>query len=517
MAPKARRRKKPCPSGFLPLPPPTSIDRVRSSLADSPAPRNVQPTMPFRLPDPTVETTAAKTAACDGVVEADHASSHPTRPWKVFIKNNTKIGHYRTVWHQGDLVNNLGTIARSGTKEKSVARQEQQPRALPSSKGVSFGRGCLPISVLNPTCEKYWLISRLVLACVVLMHVRYTKGSMGCKSLFCPSTECPRLQTHVVRQEEKEGSKLPSNPEEVEDHVLLLALDNLQLLRQRYYYATWKADGTRYMMFINSTGCYLIDRNFYFRRVQMRFPLKNAAESFHNDTLIDGEMIIDQIPDVGQKRRYLAYDLVALNGFSVMKLPFSERWKLLEEEVIRPRNYERKQLESDSKGHPIYRYDMEPFSDHVLGVGGFGRVYKGLISEDLRDGLQPLQVAVKVHDGDNSHQGHREWLVSISNNSIVGSVSSLPIPSSSNAGELDEGLVFMRNMSGQQENVAAPKLNERILSSLSKRSVAAHPWHDLETGKEAPVVFNVFTNLKYSRVEIDEVRFEWAECMLDYI
>lgn len=28
----------------------------------------------------------------------------------------------------------------------------------------------------------------------------------------------------------------------------------------------------------------------------------------------------------------------------------------------------------------------------------------------------------------------------------------------------------------------APKLNERILSTLSKRSVAAHPWHDLEIG-----------------------------------
>jgi hypothetical protein len=27
-----------------------------------------------------------------------------------------------------------------------------------------------------------------------------------------------------------------------------------------------------------------------------------------------------------------------------------------------------------------------------------------------------------------------------------------------------------------------PKLNERILSSLSRRSVAAHPWHDLEIG-----------------------------------
>lgn len=29
---------------------------------------------------------------------------------------------------------------------------------------------------------------------------------------------------------------------------------------------------------------------------------------------------------------------------------------------------------------------------------------------------------------------------------------------------------------------STPKLNERILSSLSRRSVAAHPWHDLEIG-----------------------------------
>jgi len=36
--------------------------------------------------------------------------------------------------------------------------------------------------------------------------------------------------------------------------------DHLQLLRQRYYYATWKADGTRYMMLIIHDGCYLIDR-----------------------------------------------------------------------------------------------------------------------------------------------------------------------------------------------------------------------------------------------------------------
>ncbi|MCL7025914.1 hypothetical protein MKW94_015149 [Papaver nudicaule] len=51
--------------------------------------------------------------------------------------------------------------------------------------------------------------------------------------------------------------------------------------------------------------------------------------------------------------------------------------------------------------------------DHVLGGGGFGSVYKGFISEDLRQGIPSLQVAVKVHDGDNSHQGHREWLAEV--------------------------------------------------------------------------------------------------------
>ncbi|CAI0440512.1 unnamed protein product [Linum tenue] len=34
--------------------------------------------------------------------------------------------------------------------------------------------------------------------------------------------------------------------------------------------------------------------------------------------------------------------------------------------------------------------------DRVLGGGGFGNVYKGSITEDLRDGMQPVEVAVKV-------------------------------------------------------------------------------------------------------------------------
>lgn len=150
-------------------------------------------------------------------------------------------------------------------------------------------------------------------------------------------------------------------------HPVSLNRDNLQLLRQRYYYATWKADGTRYMMLITTHGCYLIDRNFCFRRIQMRFPMKNMNEGFHHLTLLDGEMIIDKLPDSGLKRRYLIYDLVAISSRSVVKLPFSERWKLLEEEVVRPRINERKMFECEGKCSPIYRYDMEPFAVRQKG------------------------------------------------------------------------------------------------------------------------------------------------------
>jgi mRNA-capping enzyme len=61
---------------------------------------------------------------------------------------------------------------------------------------------------------------------------------------------------------------------------VLLDRAHLQLLRQRYYYATWKADGTRYMILITRDGCYLIDRKFNFRRVQLRFPKKGCTTGF---------------------------------------------------------------------------------------------------------------------------------------------------------------------------------------------------------------------------------------------
>ncbi|XP_027904572.1 soluble inorganic pyrophosphatase 1-like [Vigna unguiculata] len=65
-------------------------------------------------------------------------------------------------------------------------------------------------------------------------------------------------------------------------------------------------------------------------------------------------------------------------------------------------------------------------------------------------------------------------------------------------------LKMAENGEESQENRPAPRLNERILSSLSRRSVAAHPWHDLEIGPEAPQIFNCVVEItKGSKVKYE--------------
>lgn len=49
-------------------------------------------------------------------------------------------------------------------------------------------------------------------------------------------------------------------------------------------------------------------------------------------------------------------------------------------------------------------------SNFLLGEGGFGKVHKGYIDENLRQGLKAQAVAVKLLDIEGL-QGHREWLV----------------------------------------------------------------------------------------------------------
>ncbi|XP_052881738.1 probable serine/threonine-protein kinase PBL15 isoform X4 [Gossypium arboreum] len=51
-------------------------------------------------------------------------------------------------------------------------------------------------------------------------------------------------------------------------------------------------------------------------------------------------------------------------------------------------------------------------ANYMLGEGGFGTVHKGYVDENLRQGLKPQAVAVKLLDIEGL-QGHREWLAEV--------------------------------------------------------------------------------------------------------
>ncbi|KAK9828737.1 hypothetical protein WJX72_001811 [[Myrmecia] bisecta] len=192
----------------------------------------------------------------------------------------------------------------------------------------------------------------------------------------------------VVEEEAQEVQKViltgilnPDGNREIErvyfpgSQPVSLAQDNLRLLGERRYWVTWKADGTRYMLAIFPWGTYLVDRAFCVRRVQMRFPTALhvppghkvrpgvVVGKSHAATLLDGEMVVDDDLESGErKRRFLAYDIMMLNGKSLIHKPFKDRYGIIEEEVMKPRHREREEIERNPKYRYRYIYTDEEFS-----------------------------------------------------------------------------------------------------------------------------------------------------------
>ncbi|XP_050441542.1 mRNA-capping enzyme-like [Adelges cooleyi] len=117
-------------------------------------------------------------------------------------------------------------------------------------------------------------------------------------------------------------------------------INNMKLLHTKPYRVTWKADGTRYMMFIQAENeVYFIDRdNSVFEVVDLKFFHRKNLDHHLKDTLLDGEMIIDKV-DNQNFPRYLVYDVVAFEGYDIGNQPFwPNRLKLIEIDIIKPRH-----------------------------------------------------------------------------------------------------------------------------------------------------------------------------------
>lgn len=124
---------------------------------------------------------------------------------------------------------------------------------------------------------------------------------------------------------------------------------HLEELQQEDYYVCEKTDGIRCLMYFARGDPdsempeihYLIDRKNEYRYVPgLHFPMPDdeTFRSFHVDTLVDGELVLDSYEDGTQQLKYLVFDCLVLDGQSLMHRTLDKRLAYFKVKVLEPYN-----------------------------------------------------------------------------------------------------------------------------------------------------------------------------------
>lgn len=172
------------------------------------------------------------------------------------------------------------------------------------------------------------------------------------------STKLRRIQERVQKICGWRSSGFPGS------QPVSMAETNIALLHEKPYMVSWKADGTRYMMYIQKDGeVYFIDRNnSVFQVSKMTFPHINESSRTLSDTLLDGEMVIDRA--FGKEYpRYLVYDVVMYDGKDVSKFPFfPQRFDIINQSIMGARKKAMKEGRLQKEVEP-FSIRLKPFWD----------------------------------------------------------------------------------------------------------------------------------------------------------
>jgi len=144
--------------------------------------------------------------------------------------------------------------------------------------------------------------------------------------------------------------------------------ENIRFLREKNYMVSWKADGTRYLMAILGSGqVFCIDRdNAVFQINGLTFPRRKDIRGHITDTLIDGEMVLDDVNGV-KTPRFLIYDVIQFGRHPVGQCPLKRRIECIDNELIKPRNEAIKQGLINKQREP-FSVRLKPFFDIVASA-----------------------------------------------------------------------------------------------------------------------------------------------------
>lgn len=121
---------------------------------------------------------------------------------------------------------------------------------------------------------------------------------------------------------------------------------HLNELQQEDYYVCEKTDGIRCLMYfargdpeVKPEIHYLIDRKNEYRFVDgLHFPMPDddTFQSFHVDTLVDGELVLDTYEDGSQQLKFLVFDCLVLDGSSLMHRTLDKRLAYFKTNILKP-------------------------------------------------------------------------------------------------------------------------------------------------------------------------------------
>ncbi|RPA84311.1 mRNA-capping enzyme subunit alpha [Ascobolus immersus RN42] len=127
---------------------------------------------------------------------------------------------------------------------------------------------------------------------------------------------------------------------------------HIEALKKQDYYVCEKSDGIRCLLYftVGDRGeeiHYLIDRkNDYYFLEGLHFPMQNdpSFQSFHSDTIIDGELVLDKNPKApkkdgipaGYELKYLVFDCLVLDKKPLMHRTLDKRLGYFREFVYKP-------------------------------------------------------------------------------------------------------------------------------------------------------------------------------------
>ncbi|KAG6040416.1 mRNA-capping enzyme subunit alpha [Claviceps citrina] len=146
------------------------------------------------------------------------------------------------------------------------------------------------------------------------------------------------------------------------------ARQHLQELQKQDYYVCEKSDGIRYLLYSTADeegleAHYLIDRKndyWFITNRNLHFPLENNTQAFHKETLVDGELVWDSLPDGKKEPRFLVFDCLVMDGNKLMDRTLDKRLAYFKERLYTPYKKLFREYPDELRFQPFF-VEMKPF------------------------------------------------------------------------------------------------------------------------------------------------------------